>query len=193
MRSGTTLKNPLTGQFVTLIEAPSETGGRSFTAEWTIAARRGRDGVPAHLHPQATETFTVHSGRGRYALDGEERDLGPGEQAVLPAGVPHIHPWSVSNEPLRYRQVAASAVPAERELEAALEGLRTLFALAAEGRTDARGVPNALQLAVIGHAMMPGTYLARPSVAVQRAALPVVAAIGRALGYRPTYARHHSG
>lgn len=190
MRAGTTLKNPLTGQFMFLVVAPSETGGRSFTAEWTIAARRGRDGVPAHLHPTATEIFSVHSGRARYALGGEERDLGPGERVEMPAGVPHIHPWSVSNEPLRYRQVAESAVPAERELDAALEGLRTLFALANEGRTDGRGVPSALQLAVIGHAMMPGTYLASAPIAVQRLLLPVVAAIGRALGYRPSYARH---
>ena len=190
MRSGTTLKNPLTGQFVFLVVAPSETGGRSFTAEWTIAARRGRDGVPAHLHPLSTEIFTIHAGRARYVLAGEERDLGPGEQVVMPAGVRHIHPWSVSNEPLRYRQVAESAVPAEREMDAALEGLRTLFALATEGRTNGRGIPSPLQLAVIGHAMMPGTYLASSPIALQRLLLPVAAAIGRALGYRPTYARH---
>lgn len=190
MRSGTTLKNPLTGQFVFVVEAPADTGGRSFTAEWTIAARRGRDGVPAHVHPSASETFSVHSGRARYLLGGEERELGAGEQVVMPAGVPHIHPWSVSNEPLRYRQVAESAVPAEREMDAALEGLRTLFALAAEGRTDARGVPGPLQLAVIGHAMMPGTYLASAPIAVQRLALPLLAVLGRAFGYRPSYARH---
>lgn len=190
MRSGTTLKNPLTGQFVYVVVAPSDAGGRSFTLEWTIAARRGRDGVPAHVHPLASETFTVHSGQARYALAGEERDLGAGEQVVLPAGVPHIHPWSVSNEPLSYRQVAESPVPAERDLDAALEGLRTLFALANEGKTNAKGVPSLLQLAVIGRAMMPGTYLAKPPIAVQRAVLPVVAALGRALGFRPSYARH---
>jgi mannose-6-phosphate isomerase-like protein (cupin superfamily) len=190
MRSGTVLKNPLTGQFVTVVVAPRDTGGRSFVAEWTIAPRRGRDGVPEHLHPQLSETFAVHSGRGRYRLGGREAELGPGDEIVMPAGVAHIHPWSVSAEPLRYRQTAESPVPVERDMLAALLGLQTIFGLAREGKTNKQGVPNALQLAVIGHSMMPGTFLASPPIALQRVAVPVVAAFGRALGYRSTYPRH---
>lgn len=190
MRPGTVLKNSLTGQFMTLVVGPHETDGRSFTADWTIAPRRGRDGVPAHVHPHARETFQVSAGRARYRLGDGEHELGPGGAVVMPAGVPHIHPWSVSDEPLRYRQIAESEVPAQRELEAALEGLRTIFALAREGKTDAKGVPNALQLAVIGHAMMPGTYLAGAPIAAQRLALPLVAAFARICGFRTSYARH---
>src|SRR5262245_17261191 len=116
MHSGTVLKNPLTGQFVTIVVAPRDTGGRSFTAEWTIAPRPGLAGGPAHVHPKLTETFSIHSGRARYLLDGRESELGPGEEIVMPPGVPHLHPWSVSNEPLRYRQLAESPSPIEREM-----------------------------------------------------------------------------
>jgi hypothetical protein len=45
---------------------------------------------------------------------------------------------------------------------------------------------------VIGHSMMPGTYLASPPIALQKVALPLVAAVGRAFGLRPSYARHSS-
>jgi len=190
MRAGTVFDNPLTGQRAVLVTGPEETGGRWFAAEWTIAPRSGRDGVPAHLHPSTDETFILHIGRARFSLDGTEHDLLAGQKVVLPAGVPHIHPWNVGDERLLYTQRADSRVPALREINAALEGLQTIFGLAREGRTDARGNPSALQLAVIGHAMMPGTYLARPPVPVQRALLPIVAGLGRLLGYRAVYPRH---
>ena len=63
MRTGTVIENPPAGQRLHLVESPADTSGHSFTAEWTIAPRRGRDGVPPHIHRAASERFTVISGR----------------------------------------------------------------------------------------------------------------------------------
>lgn len=192
MKTGTICDNPVTGQRAHLVVGPEQTGGASFAIEWTIAPRRGRDGVPAHLHPTASERFTIRCGRARYRLGKNEGELGPGATIEMPAGVPHIHPWSVSDEPLRYRQEAVAEEPDGDLLERSLDGLLTMFALAREGRVNAKGVPNPLQMAVLGHYMMPGTFLAVLPCGLQRALLPLPAALGRAFGYRPIYPRHAS-
>lgn len=190
MKTGTICDNPITGQRAHLVVGPEQTGGASFAVEWTIAPRRGRDGVPAHLHPMASERFTIHSGHARYRLGKREAELAAGETVVMPAGEPHIHPWSISDEPLRYRQEAVAEEPDADLLNRSLDGLATMFALAREGRVNAKGVPNPLQMAVLGHYMMPGTFLAVLPRGLQEALLPLPAALGRALGYRAVYARH---
>ena len=192
MRTGTVIENPPAGQRLHLVESPSDTGGCSFTGEWTIAPRRGRDGVPPHIHRAASERFTVISGRARYLIGKEEKELGPGESVVLEAGVPHIHPWSVSDEELRYTQETTASPPNQAELDRALDALATMFALAREGKTNAQGVPSQLQMIAIGAYIMPGTYLAGLPVGIQNVLMPVLAAIVRLFGYRPIYARHQT-
>ena len=64
--------------------------------------------------------------------------------------------------------------------------IETMFALAAEGRTNRRGLPNPLRLAVIARSHFDTVRLPFPPAAVQRAALAVGAPLGRALGYAET-------
>lgn len=189
MRTGVLIENPKSGQAVRLLVHPAENGGRSFKGEWFIAPGRGRDGVPEHLHTAAVERFTVTAGSGRYRLGGVERAIGEGETVEMPAGVPHVHPWSDGAE-LRYVQETIADPPDLDGLERALQVVETAFALAREGKVDAKGVPGPLQLAVLGHATMPATYLAGMPIPLQRVLLPPVATLGRALGYRVRYERH---
>lgn len=44
--------------------------------------------VPEHEHPNE-QIATVLSGRLRFVVGGEERELGPGESVLIPGGVPH--------------------------------------------------------------------------------------------------------
>ncbi len=41
-----------------------------------------------HAHPHVQSTY-VESGRFRFTLDGEEREVGPGDCFVIPSGVTH--------------------------------------------------------------------------------------------------------
>jgi hypothetical protein len=66
----------------------------------------------------------------------------------------------------------------------------TLFGLARDGKVNKAGLPNPLQLAVLVHSMMPYSYLDGMPVPVQTALFSSLAALGRALGYRATYARY---
>ena len=63
-----------------------------------------------------------------------------------------------------------------------------MFGLAADGKTNRKGLPNALRLAVIAKAHFDTVRLPFPPAALQRLALTLGAPLGRAFGYRPTYA-----
>ena len=64
-----------------------------------------------------------------------------------------------------------------------------MFTLAAEGKTNAKGMPNPLRLAVIAKAHFHTVRLPFPPAPVQRAALAVGAPLGKMLGYRATTTR----
>ena len=48
-------------------------------------------GVPMHVHRAATETLFVLRGRFKISVAGKVRELGEGDGAFLPAGVPHAY------------------------------------------------------------------------------------------------------
>jgi hypothetical protein len=64
--------------------------------------------------------------------------------------------------------------------------IETMFTLAAEGKTNSRGMPNPLRLAVIARAHFDTVRLPFPPAFLQRAGLAVGAPLGKALGYRET-------
>jgi hypothetical protein len=65
--------------------------------------------------------------------------------------------------------------------------LETIYGLAHDGRTNAKGMPNPLQLAVFSQAYFDVNHVARPPLAVQRVLFGILAPIGRLLGYRPDH------
>jgi hypothetical protein len=63
----------------------------------------------------------------------------------------------------------------------------TFFGLASDGKTNRKGLPNPLRLAVLMREFEDELHLARPSVKLQRALFGPLAALGRVLGYRGWY------
>src|SRR5262249_59211126 len=66
--------------------------------------------------------------------------------------------------------------------------LETMFALAVDGKTNRKGMPNPLRLAVIANAHFDTVRLPFPPAIVQRIGLALGAPTGRLLRYEPTYA-----
>ena len=62
-----------------------------------------------------------------------------------------------------------------------------MYALAADGKTNRRGMPSPLRLAVIAQHHFDDVRLPFPPVWMQRAGLAFGAPIGRLLGFRPVY------
>jgi mannose-6-phosphate isomerase-like protein (cupin superfamily) len=42
-----------------------------------------------HLHPQTEEIYYILAGRGRMCIDGERREVGPGDAIAIPPGARH--------------------------------------------------------------------------------------------------------
>jgi mannose-6-phosphate isomerase-like protein (cupin superfamily) len=183
----TWFENPRQGQRVRFLVLPGETGGRGFTLEYVYRPFTGETAVPAHIHTTAQETFEILSGEARYRIGRETGSARRGERIVMPAGVPHVHPWSVSAEELHVCQTTEVSTPDTAGLVASLQALVTLFGLATAGKVNGKGLPNLLQLAVLIRSTMPATYIAGIPIAIQRMLFGGLARVGEALGYRTAY------
>jgi hypothetical protein len=62
-----------------------------------------------------------------------------------------------------------------------------MFALAADGKTNRKGMPNPLRLAVVARHHFDTVRLPFPPAWLQRVGLALGAPIGRLAGYGPTY------
>ena len=62
-----------------------------------------------------------------------------------------------------------------------------MFSLAADGKTNRKGMPNLLRLAVIANAHFDTVRLPFPPAFMQRVGLTLGAPIGRIVGYGATY------
>ncbi len=149
----------------------AETGGHAVVAE-ALLAPNGY--VPAlHVHPRQQQRVEVLDGSIGVQLRRARSVVGAGARLTVPPGVPHRF-WNAGAEPA---QLVVELTPALR-LESLVE---TLFALAAAGKTDARGRPHTLQAAVIAAAHRDTVRAAFP---LQRLGLALAGPLGRALGYR---------
>ena len=70
-----------------LVRTAAETGGELLEMEATYGARSPMP--PEHLHPRQEERFEVLQGIMRTIIGGREREYGPGDAFVVPAGTPH--------------------------------------------------------------------------------------------------------
>lgn len=165
------IENPVTGQKVTFLMQTEDV----LVTEWVVQS--GRPSDPVHIHPNQEERVQVVAGRIRRNLgSGRSDQLGQGGEWVIPAGTRHT--WeNATAEPIRLR---IEFRPALRTAEF----MTRIYGLAAAGKTNARGVPNPLQVAVLATQYAPEIQITSPSPAVQRVAFAILAPIARRLGYR---------
>lgn len=177
-----------------MFDERSTTAGSRLTFRQTAAATNGElleieaqypphsSPPPSHWHPYQEERFQVLRGAFRTGIAGQEKVYAAGAAFTVPANTPHwMH--NVSDEEGRLLWQVRPALQTQAFLE-------TLWGLEADGKTDARGVPNLLQLAVILTAYANEFRAASPPYPMQRALFGILAPLGRLLGYRPRYDRY---
>jgi quercetin dioxygenase-like cupin family protein len=176
IRKGDRLENPVTGEVLIFHRTSQETGGASVLVETIVRP----DGFVAasHVHPRQTERFEVLEGK--LGLRAGERELvaGPGAVVTVEPGTPHRF-WNAGEDEVRFLCEVSPAL----EFESLIE---TMFKLAEEGKTNRKGMPNALRLAVIAREHFDTVRLPFPPTWLQRAGLAMGAPLGRMLGYGPT-------
>jgi len=178
IRKGDRLENPVTGEVLIFHRTAGDSGGEAVLVETIVRP----DGfvAAAHVHPHQTERFEVLEGRLGLRTGDEELLLGAGEGATVAPGTPHRF-WNAGDRDARFLCEVRPAL----EFESLIE---TMFTLAAEGKTNRKGMPNPLRLAVIARSHFDTVRLPFPPASLQRAALALGAPLGRLLGYRATVA-----
>lgn len=177
LRRGEIYDNPVTGVRAIVRVGTDETDGERLVID--IQARPGAAGAGEHLHPSMDERFTVVRGRVAFLLDGRRSVAGPGETVHIPPGVAHDW-WNDGSEEARF---VLEVQPATR-YEAMM---RNLFGLAQDGRTDAKGKPHLLQLALFAREFADVARFTKPHRLIQAVLFRILAPIARLRGYRGSY------
>jgi hypothetical protein len=132
---------------------------------------------PLHVHPLQTSGAEVISGSLVFEVEGRPRRLGPGESISIPPNTPHRF-WNEGSED------ACSIQRFEPALQTAAF-FETFFALAAEDKLDAKGMPRTLQMAVLVPEFASEIRPVSPPWPVLRALAATLGPIARRRGYRP--------
>jgi quercetin dioxygenase-like cupin family protein len=178
IRTGDTIHNPVTGERITFLATSADTDGEAVVIETVVQP----DGcvAAAHVHPSQIERFAVKSGTLGLKAGRKKHTLGLGDVLCVEPGTAHRF-WNAGDEPVTFVCEIRPALQFESLLE-------TMFALAADGKTNRKGMPNLLRLAVIANAHFDTVRLPFPPGWLQKAGLALGAPAGRLLGYEPTYA-----
>jgi len=132
---------------------------------------------PKHFHPVQDEHFEVLAGSIRTRIDGEERELGPGDQIEIARGRVH-QMWNPGAEPA---QVLWRTAPAGRTEQ----WFRAIDTLHRQGRVGRNGMPGPLAFAVMLNEYRDAFRLAGPDWLL-RPLFAGLAVLGRARGYSAT-------
>ena len=177
IRAGDTIENPVTGERLVFRRTSRETGGQAVVFETFVQP----DGfvAAAHVHPSQEERFEILRGSVGFKIGRNKLVAGPGQRLTVPAGTAHKF-WNAGDEEAHFVCEVRPALQFESLLE-------TMFALAGDGKTNRKGMPNPLRLAVIANAHFDTVQLPFPPAILQRIGLAMGAPLGKVLGYTPTY------
>ena len=109
----------------------------------------------------------------------EKPTLGRGEVAVVEPGTPHKF-WNAGDDEVRFVCEVRPALQFESLLE-------TMFTLAADGKTNRKGMPNPLRLAVIARATSTRCGCRSRPHGCSKLGSPSAPRSGGSLGYGATY------
>ena len=177
IRAGDMIENPVTGERIVFHKTSRETGGEAVVIE-TFVQPHGFVAA-AHVHPSQEERFEVLAGSVGFRVGRKKIVAGPGERVTVPQGTPHKF-WNAGEGVAQFVCEIRPALQFESLLE-------TMFALAADGKTNRKGMPNPFRLAVIAQAHFDTVQLPFPPAIVQRIGLALGSPLGRVLGYQPVY------
>jgi mannose-6-phosphate isomerase-like protein (cupin superfamily) len=178
IRTGDILENPVTGERMRFIETSSDTDGERVTIELTLEPNGTV--AAAHLHPFQTERFEIVEGTIGFKRGREKVQASAGDVVVVEPDTPHKF-WNAGETQARFVATVTPALRFEQLIE-------TMFSLAADGKTNKKGMPNPLRLAVIANAHFDDVRLPIIPQSLQRLGLAMGAPVGRMLGYEATYA-----
>ena len=177
IQAGDSIVNPVTGERLVFRQTTRETGGEAVVVETYLQPNAFV--AAAHVHASQEERFQVLRGSVGFKIGRRKLVAGPGQRVTVPAGTPHRF-WNAGDDVAQFVCEIRPALQFESLIE-------TMFGLAADGKTNRKGMPNPLRLAVIARAHFDTVQLPIVPSVLQRLALAMGAPLGKALGYEPVY------
>ena len=154
-----------------VVRSHEETEGEYVEMEWSLPANAFAP--PPHRHPTQVESYEVLAGSFEVMVDGAWRRLGTGESATVPVGANHT--FRLAGEPVRVRNFHR---PGSRFDEFVERQHRFVTSPRFRGL---KRPSTAIAMAVAWHEHRD---LLVPTNPVMRAAVALLAPIGRLRGYR---------
>ena len=183
IRTGDVIHNSITGETIRFVETAADTDGERVVID--VLVEPNGFVASAHLHPYQTEVFEVVEGEFTFKLGRATVTAMAGESVTVEPGMAHKF-WNATETAARFRCVISPALQFEKLLE-------TMFGLANDGKTNKKGLPNPLRLAVIANHHFDDVRLPFPPASIQKLGLVFGSPTGRLLGYKPGYVPAEAG
>ena len=175
--AGQTIENPLSGERITFRKTAADTGGELLAFDLELSPDGHVPGM--HVHPIQEERFEVVAGTMRFRKGRKKVVAKAGDVVVVPPGTAHKFA-NAGDETARVRVEVRPALRMENLFE-------TAVALAEEGRTNRKGMPKPLDLALFVREFSDEVQGAFPPLWVQRLTLAPVAWLARKRGHAKRY------
>jgi mannose-6-phosphate isomerase-like protein (cupin superfamily) len=175
--AGQTLSNPVSGERITFRQTAADTGGELLDFDLRLSPDGHVPGM--HVHPRQEERFEVLAGTMKFRLGLRRIVAGPGDTVVIPPGRAHKFANGGPDE-AHVRVQVAPALDMEQLFE-------TTVALAKEGRTNRKGMPTPLHLALFVRRYENEVRAPFAPAALVRVAMAPLAALARRLGHAGRY------
>ena len=128
IRTGDTLKNPVTGEVLRFVKAAADTGGEYVLVE--VVVEPNGFVAAAHVHPYQTETFEILEGKVAFRAGKDTIVAKVGDTVRIDPGTPHKF-WNDGETDALFRTEIRPALQFESLIE-------TMFGLASDGKTNRR-------------------------------------------------------
>jgi len=175
-----TIFNPKTLVEIKFLQTANDTNGQLLEME---AGYNAHSNEPAeHYHPYQAEDFTVLSGELTVRIDGQIKVLKQGDSLHIPKTKVH----SMWNNSQNKTVVNWKVQPAMNTADL----LQTASGLANDGKTNKKGMPTLLQVALMANKYAKEFRLSKPPFAIQKILFIMLTPFAYLLGYRPTYKKY---
>ena len=174
------MNNKITGQDILFLKTAKDTKGRLLEMESVYNARSVEP--IEHYHPAQEEDFSIVEGELSVKINGQLTIYKAGEHFHIPKGVKHSM-WNTSAGKTVINWQVRPALNTEYLLE-------TSNGLVKDGKTNDKGMPDILQVALIANRFSGVFRLGRPPYIVQRIVFSLLAPVAFLAGKRGMYKKY---
>jgi mannose-6-phosphate isomerase-like protein (cupin superfamily) len=177
---GKQITNSKNGQTFRFIQTAASTNGKMLEMESVYVPNTPEPIL--HYHPRQDEYFKILEGEVTVKFGTEAKMLHAGDELHIPAGT-HHGIWNPTYKPARVNWKTMPALETEYFFE-------TITGLVNDDKTDQKGKPHLLQMAMTINHFSDMFRLVKPPFIIQKIVFNILTPLAWAFGYRATYKKY---